>query len=301
MAGLARAGLGELAARRGVGPAKAARLAAAIELGRRVAATVARQTDARFPSSSAVDGWARPRLAALESRGALGAHPRRSPGAARSSARRQRRSSRTARRGPRPLRFVLRDGGSAFVLVHNHPSGDPAPSPEDVRFTEEVARAADIVGVPLLDHVIVARGGSPRSSTRGYCNPVTRRSSARSCDRLDARLSRTLWVANPRRSRIESTGTLRSGRAGNVLSNVLRRPLPRATRDARATSRASPPSRHTGSPPSAPRKTIPARIFTARRGSAGGPPSSEESARAARTYASSWRACAATEASRALL
>ena len=58
-----------------------------------------------------------------------------------------------------PLRYALRDGGSAFVLVHNHPSGDPAASTEDVRFTEEVARAADVVGVPLLDHVIVARSG----------------------------------------------------------------------------------------------------------------------------------------------
>src|ERR1700722_3548578 len=52
--GLSRAGLGELAARRGLGPAKAARLAAAIELGRRVAAMAARRPDARFPSSAAV-------------------------------------------------------------------------------------------------------------------------------------------------------------------------------------------------------------------------------------------------------
>ncbi|MGO8998023.1 MAG: JAB domain-containing protein [Polyangiaceae bacterium] len=159
VAGLARAGLGELAARRGVGPAKAARLAAAIELGRRVAATVARQTDARFPSSSAVDGWARPRLAALdhEELWALILDGHQGLRAARRVASGGLHGLHIGARDP--LRFVLRDGGSAFVLVHNHPSGDPAPSPEDVRFTEEVARAADIVGVPLLDHVIVARGG----------------------------------------------------------------------------------------------------------------------------------------------
>ena len=58
-----------------------------------------------------------------------------------------------------PLRVALRDGGSAFVLVHNHPSGDPSASREDLRFTEQVAEAADVIGVPLLDHVIVARGG----------------------------------------------------------------------------------------------------------------------------------------------
>jgi DNA repair protein RadC len=58
-----------------------------------------------------------------------------------------------------PLRVVVRDAASAFVLVHNHPSGDPTPSEDDVRFTERVVRAADVVGTPLLDHVIVARRG----------------------------------------------------------------------------------------------------------------------------------------------
>jgi DNA repair protein RadC len=55
-----------------------------------------------------------------------------------------------------PLRFALRHGASAMIVVHNHPSGDPAPSPEDVAFTERLADAADAVGTPLLDHVIVA-------------------------------------------------------------------------------------------------------------------------------------------------
>jgi DNA repair protein RadC len=58
------------------------------------------------------------------------------------------------------LRPAVRDGASAFVLVHNHPSGDPAPSPEDVEMTRAVAIAADVVGVPLLDHVVIARGGA---------------------------------------------------------------------------------------------------------------------------------------------
>ncbi|RYE92630.1 MAG: hypothetical protein EOO75_06240, partial [Myxococcales bacterium] len=44
------------------------------------------------------------------------------------------------------------------VLVHNHPSGDPTPSAEDARMTVEVARAAEVVGVPLLDHVVVGGG-----------------------------------------------------------------------------------------------------------------------------------------------
>jgi DNA repair protein RadC len=157
--GLARAGLGELSARRGLGVAKAARVAAAVELGRRVAATAARQTDARFPSSSAVYAWARPRLVALdhEELWALVLDGHQGLRAARRVASGGLHGLQVGARDP--LRVALRDGGSAFVLVHNHPSGDPTPSEEDVRFTGCVARAADVVGVPLLDHVIVARGG----------------------------------------------------------------------------------------------------------------------------------------------
>ena len=58
-----------------------------------------------------------------------------------------------------PIRLALRASASGFVLVHNHPSGDPAPSTDDVEFTRRVASAAAVVGMPLLDHVIVTGGG----------------------------------------------------------------------------------------------------------------------------------------------
>jgi DNA repair protein RadC len=54
----------------------------------------------------------------------------------------------------------VREAASAIVLLHNHPSGDPRPSPEDIAMTREIARACEVIGVPLLDHVIVARGGA---------------------------------------------------------------------------------------------------------------------------------------------
>jgi DNA repair protein RadC len=57
------------------------------------------------------------------------------------------------------LRAALREAASAFVLVHNHPSGDPAPSDEDISLTNMVARAGAVLGTPLVDHVIVAAGG----------------------------------------------------------------------------------------------------------------------------------------------
>lgn len=57
------------------------------------------------------------------------------------------------------LRPAVRDGAHGVVFVHNHPSGDPAPSPEDADLTERLRAAAEIVGVLARDHVIVAAGG----------------------------------------------------------------------------------------------------------------------------------------------
>ncbi len=45
-----------------------------------------------------------------------------------------------------------------IVLVHNHPSGDPSPSPEDVKLTKDAAQAAQILSIDLLDHVIIGDG-----------------------------------------------------------------------------------------------------------------------------------------------
>jgi DNA repair protein RadC len=53
------------------------------------------------------------------------------------------------------LRAVVSSGGVAFGIAHNHPSGDPKPSPEDVACTKRLKIAADSVGVRFLDHVIV--------------------------------------------------------------------------------------------------------------------------------------------------
>jgi DNA repair protein RadC len=66
------------------------------------------------------------------------------------------------------LRAALCDAASGFVLVHNHPSGDPTPSREDVAMTLSLARAADVVGVPVLDHLVVASGGHVSLLERGW-------------------------------------------------------------------------------------------------------------------------------------
>ena len=45
--------------------------------------------------------------------------------------------------------------GAAFVLVHNHPSSDPSPSPEDHALTRRMREVAEIMGTPIIDHIII--------------------------------------------------------------------------------------------------------------------------------------------------
>ena len=52
---------------------------------------------------------------------------------------------------------VVRNGGAGVVLIHNHPSGNEIPSPEDISFTRSIKSAADTLGFLLADHVIVTR------------------------------------------------------------------------------------------------------------------------------------------------
>jgi DNA repair protein RadC len=50
-------------------------------------------------------------------------------------------------------------GAAAVILYHTHPSGDPTPSREDVLFTRRMARAGEVVGLQLVDHLVVGAGG----------------------------------------------------------------------------------------------------------------------------------------------
>jgi DNA repair protein RadC len=55
------------------------------------------------------------------------------------------------------LRAALAACATAMVLGHNHPSGDPLPSADDLEATAQIMRVAHIVGIPVVDHVIVTR------------------------------------------------------------------------------------------------------------------------------------------------
>lgn len=158
--GLARLTAPGLVCRRGIGTAKAVRMVAAFELGRRAQVRALAAAPLRLASYDQVVDWARPRLAtleheevwllALDARNALKSARRIAQGGAHGCAL-------TTRDVLAP---ALRDAASAIVLIHNHPSGDATPSQEDITMTRAIAAACEVVGVALVDHVVVARSGA---------------------------------------------------------------------------------------------------------------------------------------------
>lgn len=64
---------------------------------------------------------------------------------------------------------AVRLGAAAIIVAHNHPSGDPEPSAEDLAVTERLRQAGDILGIPLQDHVIIGADGQ-FTSLRGRMN-----------------------------------------------------------------------------------------------------------------------------------
>jgi DNA repair protein RadC len=154
---LARASPLRLAERRGVGVAKAVRLAAAFELGRRAALEDATPRQ-RLSSSAEVAAFMHPRLDHLdhEEMWLLSLDGKNGARAIRRVAQGGLHGCSVSARDI--LRMALVDAASAVVLIHNHPSGDPTPSPEDIAMTRTLAEAAEVVGISLVDHVVVSAG-----------------------------------------------------------------------------------------------------------------------------------------------
>jgi len=53
------------------------------------------------------------------------------------------------------FRPAIRDAANCILVVHNHPSGDPTPSDQDISVTERLEQTADVVGIPVIDHIVV--------------------------------------------------------------------------------------------------------------------------------------------------
>lgn len=65
------------------------------------------------------------------------------------------------------FRDAVRSHAAGLIVVHNHPSGDPEPSPDDLQLTAEAIAAGRLLDIPLLDHVVVARDGYVSLRDRG--------------------------------------------------------------------------------------------------------------------------------------
>ena len=55
------------------------------------------------------------------------------------------------------FRIGIRENAASIIVAHNHPSGDPAPSPEDVAITRKMVEAGELLGIEVLDHIIIGR------------------------------------------------------------------------------------------------------------------------------------------------
>jgi DNA repair protein RadC len=157
LSGLAAASVTELSAFSGVGRVRASALHAAVALGRRADAL---RLPTRSPISGSEDIYRHfhDRLSALDQerfyvvlvdgKGRMQKDVRVSEGTLTASL-----------VHPREVfRCAIRDAAASLILVHNHPSGDPTPSPEDLALTDRLVEAGRLVGVPVLDHIVIGAG-----------------------------------------------------------------------------------------------------------------------------------------------
>ncbi|MGB3329974.1 MAG: DNA repair protein RadC [Thermomicrobiales bacterium] len=157
LAGLLRLDVVELARERGVGEAKAAKVKAALEIGRRLAAVAPDEKPRILSPEDAIQlvgiemaalEQEQLRVIILDTKNAVLAIRTIYQGSANTA---------TVRVGEL-FRDAIRHGAVSIVLVHNHPSGDPTPSSADVSLTAEVVRAGELLDVTVIDHLIIGHG-----------------------------------------------------------------------------------------------------------------------------------------------
>ncbi|HEX8947346.1 MAG TPA: DNA repair protein RadC [Dissulfurispiraceae bacterium] len=151
------ASMAEMASLKGMGPAKITQVKAALELGKRL---MGESSDAKpvFSSSQALFSYFAPRFknvkkelflsVILDAKNRLIRECRISEGTLTNSLIHPREAFREA----------IRESAASVIFVHNHPSGDPAPSRDDIAITERLKAAGEIIGIHVLDHVIIGDG-----------------------------------------------------------------------------------------------------------------------------------------------
>ncbi|MDX1577186.1 MAG: DNA repair protein RadC [Gemmatimonadota bacterium] len=166
--GLAAAAPGELEVVPGIGPARAGALAAAFALGRRVASEPGR-ADRRIRGPSDVHARLGPLLRDrrqeefwvyyLDTQNRVLLERRLTVGLLNSSLVHPREVFAPA----------ITHAAASLILAHNHPSGDPEPSPEDLRVTCQLVESGRLLGIPVRDHVVLGDGRFVSLMERGLC------------------------------------------------------------------------------------------------------------------------------------
>ena len=158
LAGLARAGYAELCGLHGLNHAKSSEIMAALELGRRIAslapeerAQISCPQDAASLLAAEMEPLVQENLVVLllNTRNQVVARRTIYIGTVNSS----------AVRPAEVIRPAIRENAPSIIVAHNHPSGDPTPSPEDISVTRDLAAAGKLMDIELLDHLIIGQGG----------------------------------------------------------------------------------------------------------------------------------------------
>jgi len=152
--GLSRASVAELTAVKGIGPAKAVEIQAALEIGRRLVASSPEERPRVVSPSDAANllmsdmmflEQEHLKLILLDTRNKVLSTPTIYIGSLNTS---------VIRIGEL-FRAAIKENAAALIVAHNHPSGDPSPSPEDISVTRQVVQAGKLLDVDILDHIII--------------------------------------------------------------------------------------------------------------------------------------------------
>jgi DNA repair protein RadC len=170
LVGLARTSFAELCSERGLGEAKAAQVQAALELGKRlVAAQPEERAVIRFPEDVANLLQGEMGLLQQEHLRVLLLNTRNQVLATHEVYRGNVHTA-VVRIGEL-FREALRQNAPCVILVHNHPSGDPTPSADDIAMTKQAIAAGDLLDIEVADHVILAHGRFTSMKTLKVCFP----------------------------------------------------------------------------------------------------------------------------------
>jgi DNA repair protein RadC len=166
LGGLHRADYDEVCNQRGIGPAKAAQIKAAIELGRRMTLLSPEDLPAiHSPADAAalvqyeMSAFEQEhlRVLLLDTRNRVMHIEDLYRGSLNSS---------QVRVGEL-FKSAVRRNAAAIIIVHNHPSGDPSPSPDDVALTRAIVQAGKLLDIEVLDHLVIGRGRFVSLKERG--------------------------------------------------------------------------------------------------------------------------------------